>query len=135
MPGSSAPKLVRVTAKFAGSDAATSVNVTLLPFPRPLVAKLRGPSGDIPDTRTIVLNAAGSADPDDPQGVNPLAVKWECIRADFPQTCFTGINSFGTQDGLTWTLPANLLTPDIEHTFRVTVTRASMVGLPLTLSP
>jgi hypothetical protein len=125
VPGNSADKVVRVTARFVGSGASTSMNVTLQPQASPVAARLRGPSGDIPDTRTVVLNAAGSADPDDPQGVNPLAVTWECIRADFPQTCFAGINNFGKQDGLTWTLPANLLTPDIEHTFRVTVTRAS----------
>lgn len=128
VPGASGPKLVRVTANFAGAAAATSVSVTLKPLASPLVAKLRGPAGDIPDTRTIVLNAAGSSDPDDPQGANPLTVIWECIRADFPQTCFTGINSFGKQDGLTWTLPASLLTANIEHTFRVTVARADGSG-------
>ncbi|KAF6251912.1 hypothetical protein COO60DRAFT_1674268 [Scenedesmus sp. NREL 46B-D3] len=125
VPGNIAAKVVRVTAKFAGADVNTSMEITLTPLSSPLVARLRGPSGDIPDTRTIVLNAAGSVDPDDPQGVSPLSVTWECIRADFPETCFTGINSFGKQDGLTWNLPASLLTPNIEHTFRVTVKRAS----------
>jgi hypothetical protein len=125
VPGNMAAKQVRVTAKFAGTDVNTSVTITLQPQSSPLVARLRGPTGDIPDTRTIVLNAAGSVDPDDPHGVSPLSVTWECVRADFPQTCFTGLNSFGKQNGLTWTLPANLLTPDIEHTFRVTVQRAS----------
>jgi hypothetical protein len=125
VPGNASPKLVRVTAKFAGATASTSVNITLSPLASDLFARLRGPTGDIPDTRTIVLNATGSFNPDDPQGVTPLAVTWECIRADFPQPCFTGLNNFGKQDGLTWTLPANLFTPDIEHTFRVTVTRSS----------
>lgn len=116
---------VQLTANFVGGVDKTQVNVTLVAAGSQLVAKLKGPSGDIKSDRDIILNAAGSYDPDDPQGTRPLSVVWECIRADYPAPCFTGANNTGNRTGLTWSLNAKLLAPGLEHVFKATVKRTN----------
>lgn len=120
---------VTVTAKFTGATAAdaTTAVVTLTALASPLRANLKGPQGDVKSDRDIVLSAAGSRDPDDPQATKPLAVSWDCVRADFPAPCFTGAAA-GTKDGLTWTIPAGLLATDVQHTIVANVSRTYANG-------
>lgn len=110
--------IVQMTARFAGSTEATTVNVTLMPQPSNAIGVLRGPSGDVRMDQTIVLNASSSYDPDDP--VNSMAPwrisSWECRRADWPTPCHVG-ESFGIQQGLSWIINGQELSPGVEHMF------------------
>lgn len=130
VPGVSAgeQKTVQLAVSFENSAVVARSNVTLEAVGSALVARLKGPSGEVPNTRTIVLSAAGSFDPDDPEHSRPLATSWECIRADYPAPCFTGINNYGVQSGMNWTLSAGLLAAEIEHTFKVTIMRTFSNG-------
>jgi hypothetical protein len=128
-------KNVRLLANFAGSAKQASVDINLVAEGSPLQALLHGPSGSIRGERTIVLSAEKSFDPDDPTGNEPLAVAWDCVRSDFPATCFAG-TEYGEQSGLTWKLPAALLTPDLQHTFRVTISKGDRtVSASVSLTP
>lgn len=111
---------VTLTAKFKGQAdvTATTVDVVLTPLASPISVVLRGPSGDVRADRAITLNAASSVDPDDPSNNTPMEVVWSCQREDFLNPCFTGTN-FGSQNGLTWRIPAGLLSPDLKHVFSV----------------
>lgn len=120
-------KRVRLTAKFKNSASSAVVDVTLTAEGSPLQAQLRGPSGSVRGDRTIVLNASRSLDPDDPAGNTPWTVSWDCVRADYPAPCFAGTD-YGEQSGLIWTLKASLLTPNLLHTFKVTVSKGSGAG-------
>lgn len=115
-------KNVRLMANFKNSAKQASVDVNLVAEGSPLQALLQGPSGSIRGDRTIVLNAEKSYDPDDVTGNEPLAVTWECLRSDYPVPCFAGTD-YGEQSGLTWKLKAALLAPNLQHTFKVTVTK------------
>lgn len=117
-------KTVRLTANFKGSTKRASVDVTLVAEGSPLQALLQGPSGSIQGNRTIVLNANKSNDPDDPTGNTPFTITWECIRSDYPAPCFAGTD-YGEQSGLVWKLKASLLSPNLLHTFKVTVSKGS----------
>ncbi|KAF8061401.1 hypothetical protein HT031_004492 [Scenedesmus sp. PABB004] len=122
-------RLVSLSAYFTGkASGATNMTFTLVALPSDLTAVLKGPSGDVPAARTIVLDASGSSDADDPQATSPLAVSWSCKRADFPEPCFTGANNFGEQAGPRWRLPAALLAPGVEHTFTASVSRVAANG-------
>lgn len=130
-------KKIRLTASFRDSDSKASVDVVLTAEGSPLQAQLKGPSGSVRGDRTLVLNAAGSVDPDDPTGNTPMTVAWECIRADYPAPCFAGTD-YGEQSGLGWKLKATLLTANIQHTFKVTVSkggRSASAALSLTPLP
>jgi hypothetical protein len=129
-------RLVGLTARFAGSTEAVSINVTLLPMRSPIRAVLRGPDGDVRAARTIVLNAGSSEDPDDPGNSRPFGITWQCTRADFPTPCFEGTD-FGVQRGLTWTINGSLLTPGVAHTFIGVLTKGSSrsAAASLTLKP
>ena len=108
-----------------GSSASSIKVVSLTAVGSALKAALRGPGSDIVKAdQLITLDASGSLDPDDPNGNKPLSFAWECVRADFPAPCFASTDR-GTQKGARWTLNATLLTPDIEHTFRVIVNKGS----------
>lgn len=100
------------------------MDVSLVAQGSPLQAVLQGPSGSVRGNRTIVLDADKSYDPDDPTGNEPLAVTWECVRSDYPAPCFASTD-YGEQSGLTWKLRAALLTPNLQHTFKVTVSKGS----------
>ena len=118
------PFTMVLTAKFTGSADATTYNVTLNPVPSPVKAVLRGPSGDVRTDRSIVLNATSSMDPDDPtNNQEPFQVVWQCVRDDFPAPCFTG-KDYGTQSGLTWTVPGSLLTAGRKYVFTATVMKS-----------
>lgn len=126
VPGVSnaAPRLVRVSASFAGKpELATVLNITLYPMASDIEPRLRGPSGDVPVARAITLNATSSFDPDDPLRAAPLRFDWECRRSDYPVPCFSGINNAGNINGSVWSLPASTLTAGVEHTFTVLVSR------------
>lgn len=120
-------KKIRLTASFRNRDSKASVDVELTAEGSPLQAQLKGPSGSVRGDRTLVLNAAGSVDPDDPTGNTPMTVTWECIRADYPAPCFAGTD-YGEQSGLDWKLKASLLTPNIQHTFKVTVSKGTSLA-------
>lgn len=117
-------KTLRLTANFKGSAKRASVDVTLVAEGSPLQALLQGPSGSIQGSRTIVLNASKSNDPDDPTSNTPFSITWECARADYPAPCFAGTD-YGEQSGLVWKLKASLLAPNLLHTFKVTVSKGS----------
>lgn len=117
-------KKLRLRAKFVGSSLESTAEVTLLAIGSPLVAALKGPSGDIKNDRTIVLDGSKSFDPDDPNGNRPMDVSWECVRADYPSPCFAGTN-FGEQKGTQWKFKADLLQDNVQHTFRMTVSKGS----------
>ena len=71
---------LRLTARFTGSTAAATADVSLTAVGSPLSASLLGPSGDVMGDRDIVLDASRSIDPDDPQvmqaTVLQLAPSW-----------------------------------------------------------
>lgn len=117
-------KKLRLTANFQGSTKKAVVEVTLSTIGSPLVASLKGPSGDIKNDRTIVLDGSKSADPDDPNGNMPPTVDWACVRTDFPTPCFSG-NAYGEQRGTSWKFKADLLQSDIPHTFTMTLSKGS----------
>jgi hypothetical protein len=117
-------KNVRLIANFKNSAKQASVDVNLVAEGSPLQALLHGPSGSISGDRTLMLNAKKSYDPDDVTGNEPMAVMWECLRSDYPAPCFAGTD-YGEQSGLTWKLKAALLSPNLQHTFKVTVTKGS----------
>lgn len=130
-------RTVRLLATFANSARQASVDINLIAEGSPLQALLHGPSGSIRGERSIVLSAEKSFDPDDPTGNEPLAIAWDCFRSDYPVACFAGTD-YGEQSGLTWKLPAALLTPDLQHTFRVTVSkddRSASASVSLTPLP
>jgi hypothetical protein len=120
------PVTATLTANFKGAapGTETTVVVGLTPQASPISAVLRGPSGDVRADRPITLNAASSVDPDDPSNNTLLEVEWNCQREDFPNPCFTGTD-FGTQSGLTWTIPAGLLSPDLKHLFTVNLAKGT----------
>jgi hypothetical protein len=121
------PVYVAVTARFDGGALAdaTVINITLIPLASPIKAVLRGPSGNVRADSTIVLNATGSVDPDDPaNNVKPMSVTWRCTREDFPNPCFTSTD-MGTQRGLTWAIDASKLTAGIKHVFQANVGKDS----------
>lgn len=120
------PITVTLAAKFKGAAdvTATTVEVVLTPEGSPISAVLRGPSGDVRADRTITLNAASSVDPDDPSNNTPMEVEWRCQREDFPNPCFTGTD-FGSQNGLTWSIRAGLLSPDLKHVFTVNLRKVT----------
>lgn len=75
------------------TGASSSVNVTLTTIASPLVAVLRGPSGDFQNDKTLTLTAEQSRDPDDPKdSLGAKSYKWTCSRSD-KQPCFTGKQS------------------------------------------
>jgi hypothetical protein len=115
---------LRLRAKFVGSSLESTAEVTVVAIGSPLVADLKGPSGDIKNDRTIVLDGGKSVDPDDPNGNQPMVVEWECMRADYPSPCFAGTN-YGEQKGTTWRFKADLLQDNIQHTFRMTVLKGT----------
>jgi REJ domain len=102
---------LRLTAKFAGATQIATAEVTLEAVGAPLVAQLKGPSGDVKSDKTVTLDAGTSSDPDDPQGSKPMTFTWDCVREDFPQPCFASTNR-GDQVGAKWSLPASLLAVD-----------------------
>ena len=112
-------------AMFAGATVNTCKTVSLTAVGSPLKAALRGPGSDIIKAdQLVVLDASASGDPDDPNGNKPLTFTWDCTREDFPAPCFATTDR-GSQKGSTWALNATLLTPDVEHTFTVTVNKGS----------
>jgi hypothetical protein len=117
-------KKLRLRAKFVGSSLESTAEVTLVAIGSPLIADLKGPSRDIRNDRTIVLDGSKSVDPDDPNGNRPMVVEWECVRADYPSPCFAGTN-YGEQRGTQWRFEADLLQDDIQHTFTMTVSKGS----------
>lgn len=115
---------MELTAKFTGSASATKYNVTLQPVSSPVKAVLRGPSGDVRIDRTIILNATGSMDPDDPtNNIEPFQIQWQCTRDDFPAPCFPG-TKYGNQSGLTWSIDGSLLTAGRKYTFIAVVSKS-----------
>lgn len=58
---------LRLTARFEGSSQFATSDVSLLAVGSPLSVSLLGPSGDVKNDRTVVLDASRSVDPDDPQ--------------------------------------------------------------------
>jgi hypothetical protein len=110
---------------FSGSmKTSSSADLVLRAVGSPLIAKLKGITGDVKNDRIIKLDATASSDPDDPAGNVPLKFTWSCTREDFPAPCFSG-SSWGDINGGRWELPASLLTVDKLHTFKVTVTKVS----------
>jgi hypothetical protein len=125
IPGQNYP--VKLTVWFSGSkDTSSSADLVLRAIGSPLVAALKGVSGDIKSDRIIKLDASGSSDPDDPAGNVPLKYTWSCTREDFPAPCFSG-SKWGDINGARWELPASLLAVDKLHTFKVTVSKVSGV--------
>lgn len=118
---------MKLTVWFSGSkDTSSSADLVLRAVGSPLVADLKGVSGDIKNDRLIRLDASASSDPDDPAGNVPLQYTWTCTREDFPAPCFSG-SSWGDINGARWELPASLLAVDKLHTFRVTISKVSGV--------
>jgi hypothetical protein len=116
---------VRLTVEFSGSkETSSSADLTLRAVGSPLIAKLKGVTGDVKKDKIVKLDATGSSDPDDPAGNVPLKFTWSCTREDFPAPCFSG-SSWGDINGGRWELPASLLTVDKLHTFKVTVSKVS----------
>lgn len=110
---------------FSGSkETSSSADLLLRAIGSPLIAKLKGVTGDVKNDKIIKLDATGSSDPDDPAGNVPLKFTWSCTREDFPAPCFSG-SSWGDISGGRWELPAALLTVDKLHTFKVTVSKVS----------
>lgn len=122
MPLGSAVKF-NLTAKFKDAEPTTTVDVFLTPQASPVKALLRGPSGDVRADSTITLSATGSVDPDDLTNTSPFQVTWDCTREDFPTPCFSG-KAYGTQTGLSWSIPASLLAVDKKHTFTAKISKA-----------
>ncbi|KAG2451458.1 hypothetical protein HYH02_004056 [Chlamydomonas schloesseri] len=119
-----------ITASYDGDPStAASAGVTMVAVGSNPVVELTGPSGDVPDTTAIALNATGSYDPDSSRTLQRLTFKWACRREDYPVPCFTDSQQ-GDQDSTpgVWSLPASLLAVGKLHTFTVTVSKEVAAG-------
>ncbi|GFR45710.1 hypothetical protein Agub_g7119, partial [Astrephomene gubernaculifera] len=112
-------------ASAGGSSASADVLLTVVGSAP--IATLAGPSGDVPDDSTLVLNATGSYDPDDSSA--SLTFLWDCRRDDYPTPCFSsGDQGAFNGNGAVWTLPSGLLTSGRWYTFTVTVVKTVASG-------
>lgn len=103
--------------------ATSSVTVTF--SAAPLLAHLAGPSGDVLDSATIVLDASASSDPNDlTDALEPMRYTFECRQLDSLAPCFAS-TAMGTVSGAAWTIPGGLLSNDVWHVLRVTVAKGS----------
>lgn len=111
------------------ASAGASADVTLTAVGSSPVALLSGPSGDVPDSQPLTLDASASSDPDAPAAAQRLSYSWECRREDHPAPCFSSAAQ-GDRDTTpsVWVLPAGALASGVWHTFTVTVSKEVAAG-------
>ncbi|GFR46952.1 hypothetical protein Agub_g8601 [Astrephomene gubernaculifera] len=121
---------MRITANYGGDNTTSSTaDVIFTAIGSEPIATLSGPSSDIPNNISFVLNATGSYDPDTTTTLQRLTFTWSCVREDYPSPCFSS-SAQGDADSVpgVWSIPPGLLTTNVWHTFTVTVSKEVAAG-------
>ncbi|GMH39711.1 hypothetical protein BSKO_07609 [Bryopsis sp. KO-2023] len=101
----------------------TSTKVTLSAQGSPLIARIDGPYGNVVVENEICLDASGSFDPEDPQGIRPIAVEWICsLEAVGGKPCFSGKEQPVVEGGRLC-VPRSLLTVGSRYVYTAQISK------------